>query len=166
MTKYHGLAAAIYTNNIAQEILPYLMTPETNEIGFHMLQAHITKCIIKHSGEFEADSAEEGIVMLADVLDNTEIRIKDAPPHEIVINDPKPIEYFSCKNISNPIEITRGDVKKVNIIVNLKGDAGWHHVGSCQYRRRYSIICGWKSFREPTKYESRHFARRCIHRYF
>lgn len=131
----HNLSAAIYVPNIAQCIIPHILSPETIELGYEMLLIKIQSAIEKHDGNVRADFAEEGIVMLADILDNDENRIIESDLKDVIIHDKKPIEYFSCKNITHPIIISEGVEKRVNVIVNLKGDAGWHHV-----REMYNVL--------------------------
>ena len=125
---HHNLLAAGQILSIGEDILKNIMTPETIDIVPEILLVKIQKCVAKHGGKSKADSAEEGIVMLSDVLDNDESRIVEASPVEVVLNDPEPVEYFSCKSIRHPMEVKKGMIRKIKITVTLKGDAGWHHV--------------------------------------
>jgi metal-dependent HD superfamily phosphatase/phosphodiesterase len=123
----HPSAGAFIVHGIAQDLLSPILNPKYADMGFERFLPIIENCIIKHEGNEEALNVEEGIVMLADVIDNDEERIIEKSPVEILKNDPQPIEYFSCKNISHPITISKG-AAKIDLNVKLKEDAGWHVV--------------------------------------
>lgn len=130
MTKDHQVGAALLVQNIVKDTLPSLMNPKlTMQIGFEGFMPTIHGSVLRHEGNEEALSAEEGLIMISDVIDNDEERINVTSLKDVILNDQKPIEYFSCKNIYHPVDISRGKrEKKVDLTVRLKGDAGWHHV--------------------------------------
>jgi len=128
MTRDHPVAAALLIPKFAQEILPSLLSPEMTIIGYERFLPTIQSSIYKHEGIEEALNAEEGLVMLADVIDNDENRIKNASPIDVVLEDPRPIEHFSCKSIYHPVKISKGTLKKIDLTVQLKESAGWYQV--------------------------------------
>lgn len=121
----HSSGAAYQISSIAEEVLPQIVRPKTIDVIEDIITTS-QRCLQKHSGTTKADTAEEGLVMLGDVLDNDVGRIRRLEPKEVVVKDEKPHEYYGCKNILHPIRVKKGVDKKIDIIATLKNDAGWY----------------------------------------
>ena len=132
--KRHDEAAGYYIHEKLPEWLQPLEDPEVAQVKEYLatcLLPLIVTCIQKHTGVDEASNAEEGIVMLADSLDNDKERIRDIYPPEVVLSkDEKPIEYFSCaavKKISLD-SVGAGSDRRLSITFGITDNSGWYQV--------------------------------------
>lgn len=89
----------------------------------------VARCIQNHSGSVSLRSLEESIVALADGLDCDQFRVQPVFPPDLVLReDPSPIEYFSCLDITRT-EIRCGQTAMVEVLFRIQGLASMLQVG-------------------------------------
>jgi len=103
----------------------------------------IERCIWNHGGKKPATCVEEAIVILADGANCAKDRLLgNFSEEEIMQNDKKPIEYFSCQDIEK-VQVLRGENIPVNVNFFINGKAAWHQISRFNERLKNSKLSNY-----------------------
>jgi metal-dependent HD superfamily phosphatase/phosphodiesterase len=88
----------------------------------------IQQCIKEHEATRPQEFGEQGIVTIADCIDNSKNRIQpDETDVDAILYDPNPIEFFSCKEIES-ISLSEGLDKPIRIEYRTTGNAAVYQI--------------------------------------
>jgi metal-dependent HD superfamily phosphatase/phosphodiesterase len=125
----HDAIAVLMVGNIVRRTLEPMLHVSLADVGLDMFMPTIESAVFRHGGNENALSAEEGIIMISDVMDNDELRVLDIDLAKVIKYDKDPMQYISCIGIRHPVQIQRpGEQKLLEVVFRLKTDAGWLHV--------------------------------------
>lgn len=97
---------------------------------WNIMRTLVRQCIENHEAETEKEQiyGEQGIVTLADLLDNSKNRVQPNETEEVaLLYDPKPIEYFSCKAIKDII-LMQGEKRPICIEYDITNYAAIYQI--------------------------------------
>jgi metal-dependent HD superfamily phosphatase/phosphodiesterase len=103
----------------------------------------IYDCVTKHeaSPDDNQEWIEEGIVTVADFLDNTKERIiVEESEVQALLYDPDPIEFFSCRDIQS-ISAQKGTGMPLLLTYRLSGHAGTYQLTIAKRKLRNTKLC-------------------------